>query len=198
MKKALRIPVITVGRINHPSWLKILSPRGRRTWWPWVARSWLIPIFPGKPLRGRKRRSVSASPAMRVVTSASFSNSTSGARSTPPRGGKKRFPAPKAAAPKRVVVIGAGPAGMEAAHAAWERGHEVLLMETSPEVGGQLNLASLPPGRKEIENFRSFLRDRLQRSDVKILKAKSATALLCERIRTRRGDSGRGSSSPKN
>ena len=65
---------------------------------------------------------------------------------------------------------------MEAAHAAWERGHKVLLMEASPELGGQLNLASLPPGRKEIENFRSFLRGRLQRSDVKILKAKSATA----------------------
>ena len=63
---------------------------------------------------------------------------------------------------------------MEAAHAAWERGHKVLLMEANPELGGQLNLASLPPGRKEIENFRNFLQTRLQRSDVKILKPKNA------------------------
>jgi NADPH-dependent 2,4-dienoyl-CoA reductase/sulfur reductase-like enzyme len=65
---------------------------------------------------------------------------------------------------------------MEAAHVVWERGHKVFLMEANPELGGQLNLASLPPGRKEIENFRNFLQTRLQRTDVKILKPKSATA----------------------
>jgi NADPH-dependent 2,4-dienoyl-CoA reductase/sulfur reductase-like enzyme len=67
---------------------------------------------------------------------------------------------------------------MEAAHAARERGHDVLLMEAGHELGGQLNLAFLPPGRKEIERFCKFLKDRLQRSGVKILKGKRATTSL--------------------
>jgi pyruvate/2-oxoglutarate dehydrogenase complex dihydrolipoamide dehydrogenase (E3) component len=50
-------------------------------------------------------------------------------------------------------------------------------------VGGQLNLASIPPGRKEIENFRKFLQIRIQKGDAKILKAKSATAALMKEYR---------------
>ncbi len=57
---------------------------------------------------------------------------------------------PAAASPRRVIVVGAGPAGLEAARVAAERGHEVIVLEAATEPGGQVGLARRPPGRAEI------------------------------------------------
>ena len=66
--------------------------------------------------------------------------------------GREAEPAvPKADPAKRIVVVGAGPAGMEAACRARDRGHDVTLIDKGRRVGGQLLLAAVPPGRKEIE-----------------------------------------------
>ncbi len=55
----------------------------------------------------------------------------------------------KASEPKKVMVVGGGPAGMSAAVAAHERGHRVTLFESASRLGGQLFLAAAPPGRSE-------------------------------------------------
>ncbi|HET9608257.1 MAG TPA: FAD-dependent oxidoreductase, partial [Acidimicrobiales bacterium] len=52
--------------------------------------------------------------------------------------------------PRRVVVVGAGPAGLEAARAAAERGHRVTVLERSPQPGGQVRLAASVPSRAEL------------------------------------------------
>ena len=51
---------------------------------------------------------------------------------------------------RKVVVVGAGPAGLEAARVARERGHEVVLFEKSAAVGGQVNLAAKAPKREQM------------------------------------------------
>ena len=57
----------------------------------------------------------------------------------------------KSTGPKRkVVVVGAGPAGLEAARVARERGHDVVLFEKGPQVGGQVNLAAKAPKREQM------------------------------------------------
>jgi len=57
----------------------------------------------------------------------------------------------KATGPKRkVVVVGAGPAGLEAARVARERGHDVVLFEKQGQVGGQVNLAAKAPKREQM------------------------------------------------
>lgn len=55
-----------------------------------------------------------------------------------------------AAEPKRVLVVGGGPAGLEAARAAAERGHEVILAEASSRLGGNFLLAGMQPRRAQI------------------------------------------------
>jgi len=56
----------------------------------------------------------------------------------------------KAAARKKVVIVGAGAAGLEAARVAGERGHEVLVLEAAPKAGGQILLAAQTPRRREM------------------------------------------------
>jgi 2,4-dienoyl-CoA reductase-like NADH-dependent reductase (Old Yellow Enzyme family)/thioredoxin reductase len=62
-------------------------------------------------------------------------------------GGDRFEPAP---APKRLLVVGGGPAGLEAARVAAERGHQVTLAEASDRLGGQFRLAGLQPRRAQI------------------------------------------------
>ncbi|MHA1362344.1 MAG: FAD-dependent oxidoreductase [Candidatus Freyarchaeota archaeon] len=57
-----------------------------------------------------------------------------------------------AAKRKKVLIIGGGPAGMEAARVAKLRGHDVTLYEKSNTLGGQLNLAAAPQDRREFKN----------------------------------------------
>jgi NADPH-dependent 2,4-dienoyl-CoA reductase/sulfur reductase-like enzyme len=51
---------------------------------------------------------------------------------------------------KKVVIVGAGPAGLEAARVAAERGHEVVVFEAAPEAGGQILLTARSPRRREM------------------------------------------------
>jgi 2,4-dienoyl-CoA reductase-like NADH-dependent reductase (Old Yellow Enzyme family)/thioredoxin reductase len=56
----------------------------------------------------------------------------------------------KAPSPRKIVVVGAGPSGLEAARVASERGHHVVVLEAAPQPGGQIRLTALSPRRKEM------------------------------------------------
>ncbi|MCP4753573.1 MAG: FAD-dependent oxidoreductase, partial [Proteobacteria bacterium] len=64
--------------------------------------------------------------------------------------------------PKTVVVAGGGPAGMEFALTAAQRGHAVTLHEAEDKLGGQVNLAKASPGKEELGNITRSLEQRMQ------------------------------------
>ncbi|MDE0308386.1 MAG: NADH:flavin oxidoreductase [Acidiferrobacterales bacterium] len=69
---------------------------------------------------------------------------------------------------RRVVVVGAGPAGLEAARVCSERGHDVVLFEAADQPGGQLNTAARVERRREILGVTDWLYGQLQRLSVEM------------------------------
>jgi 2,4-dienoyl-CoA reductase-like NADH-dependent reductase (Old Yellow Enzyme family)/thioredoxin reductase len=70
--------------------------------------------------------------------------------------------------PKRVFVVGGGPAGLEAARVAAERGHRVTLAEASDRLGGQFRLAGLQPRRAQILDLIAWYERQLQQLQVEL------------------------------
>ena len=68
----------------------------------------------------------------------------------------------------KVLVVGGGPAGLEAARVAAERGHEVTLVEAGPELGGQFRLAGLQPRRGQITELIGWYERSLRELGVRI------------------------------
>ncbi|QKC86897.1 FAD-dependent oxidoreductase [Mesorhizobium sp. NZP2077] len=74
----------------------------------------------------------------------------------------------KASRPNRVLVVGGGPAGLEAARVAAERGHTVTLAEASSVLGGNFRLAGLQPRRAQILELLEWYERQLQRLNVEV------------------------------
>lgn len=71
-----------------------------------------------------------------------------------------------AADKKKVVIIGAGPAGLEAARVAKSKGHEVILFEQETRLGGQLNIASNPPRKSEMNRAVNYLSNEMKELNI--------------------------------
>ena len=67
---------------------------------------------------------------------------------------------------RKILVVGGGPAGCEAARVAAERGHNVTLVEASGELGGQFRLAGLQPRRGQITDYLAWMERQLHRLGV--------------------------------
>jgi len=69
---------------------------------------------------------------------------------------------------RRVVVVGAGPAGLQAARVAAQRGHEVTLVGASQQLGGKLRWEAELPGREEYRNVLFWMERQLRDTQAKI------------------------------
>lgn len=81
-------------------------------------------------------------------------------------GGDRFLPAQT---PRKILVVGGGVAGLEAARVAAERGHQVTLIEASNRLGGQFHLAGLQPRRGQIGDFLDWYARQLEKLQVKVL-----------------------------
>ncbi len=70
--------------------------------------------------------------------------------------------------PKKIAVVGAGPAGLAAATVAAERGHRVSLFDAAGEIGGQFNVAKRVPGKEEFHETLRYFRNKLESTGVEL------------------------------
>ncbi|MGB1203639.1 MAG: FAD-dependent oxidoreductase, partial [Alloalcanivorax venustensis] len=75
----------------------------------------------------------------------------------------------RTATPKKVAVVGAGPAGLACATVAAERGHDVTLFDQAGEIGGQFNMAKVIPGKEEFHETLRYFQKRIERTGVKVV-----------------------------
>jgi len=166
VKDVVSIPVMTSNRIITPEQAERILEQGRADLIG-IGRGLLAdPEWPKKAREGRERE-------IRHCISCTYcAKVTMGpmpvACTVNPRLGRERelqlTPATK---PKTVFIAGGGPAGLEAARVAAIRGHKVVLYEKD-KLGGQLNLACIPPGKDEIRLFHDFEQEQLDKLGVKI------------------------------
>lgn len=142
IKKVVSVPVMTAGRMNEDLAEKILEEGDADI--IGIGRGlWADPEMPRKILEGRPEDIV------RCTRCASCEDPVTQpriCRVNPSLGREKEMDMSQAQVRKKVMVIGGGPAGMEAARVATLRGHDVTLYEKSSALGGRLKLASMIKG----------------------------------------------------
>jgi len=85
--------------------------------------------------------------------------------------------------PKKVMVVGAGPAGLEAARVAATRGHDVTIYEKEKEPGGQMRLACVPPMKQEMSLGVKYLRRQVEKARVKVVMNTEVTPELVDEVK---------------
>lgn len=166
IKSVVDIPVITVGRINDPVFAEEILLEDRADL---VAMGRALVADPFLPLKSMQDKLEDIN--MCIACMRCSERTSSGLRlkcAVNVNVGKEReYRLVPADERKRVLVIGGGPAGMEAARTLALRGHQVVLYEKD-RLGGQLNLASVPPHKEEIKNLTRYLTTQLKRLQVEV------------------------------
>lgn len=85
--------------------------------------------------------------------------------------------------PKKVLVVGGGPAGMEAARVAALRGHQVMLYERNDQLGGQLLFASKPPYKNDLVTLTDYLAKQIHKLGIQVELTKEVTPELIAGIK---------------
>jgi 2,4-dienoyl-CoA reductase-like NADH-dependent reductase (Old Yellow Enzyme family)/thioredoxin reductase len=165
VKQVVDVPVIAVGRIHDPERAEQILADGRADFIA-MGRPMLADAeLPSKVASGhadRVRKCISCENCIDAMEQR-FSVDCA----VNPRTGKEReLAAARASRARRVVVIGSGPAGMECARVAAERGHHVTLFERDTQTGGALLWASIL--HPENGPFLRWLRDEVGRGPVKV------------------------------
>ena len=169
IKELVDLPVIGIGRINTPALAEQMLREGKMDLVGMVRELIADPHFPNKARAGRTddirmcvacNQSCTGRQAMHLPITCIYN---------PVTGHEKRWADPGLAeVSKRVVVIGGGPAGMEVARVAAERGHSVVLFERSDRLGGQVKLAMRTPNRESFEEIILFFENQLDKLGVDV------------------------------
>ncbi len=157
--EGINTPVITSNRLNMPEVAEAVLARGDADMVS-LARPFLADAeFVNKAAQGRRDEINTCIACNQACLDHTFANRLCSCLVNPRACHETELTISKSAVPKRIAVVGAGPAGLAAATTLAERGHEVHLFDAAAGIGGQFNMARRVPGKEEFaETLRYFAR----------------------------------------
>ncbi len=168
IKKAVRIPVGTVGKIMEPKMAEEILRQGKADLIAMGRALLADPEFPQKARDGRFEDIRPCIACLQGCRDHLYQGLPITCLVNPRAGMEEEYKIEPATIKKKVLIIGGGPGGMEAARVAALRGHDVTLAEKENHLGGQFYLASLPDGKGEIRAYLGYLSGQLKKLGVKI------------------------------
>jgi 2,4-dienoyl-CoA reductase (NADPH2) len=159
LRKELKVPLITSNRINMPDVAEAVLERGDADLVS-MARPMLADAdLMVKALEGREDEINTCIACNQACLDHTFTGQLVSCLVNPRACRETELTYAPAAQPRRIAVVGAGPAGLSYATVAAQRGHKVTLFDAGAEIGGQFNLAKRIPGKEEFyETLRYYRR----------------------------------------
>jgi NAD(H)-dependent 7beta-hydroxy-3-oxo-delta4-cholenoic acid oxidoreductase len=183
IKQVVNVPVMAVGRINDPRLAEHFLERGYVDMTVMGRALLADPDLPNKAAEGRFDDIAPCVGCSLGCVGEQMQLRSMTCVINPTVGREKEMTIQPAARPKKVLVIGGGPGGLEAARVAAMRGHEVTLCEKSGKLGGQLNLAAMAPTKQEIVQWIQYLVRQAQKAGVRIELNKEVTPELVDELK---------------
>ncbi|MEE0511917.1 MAG: NAD(P)/FAD-dependent oxidoreductase [Peptococcaceae bacterium] len=167
IKKVVDIPVIAAGRITEPILAEEIISSGKADLVTMARASLADPELPNKAARGAFQEINYCIGCLQGCTFGCLVN--------PRTGHETEYDLSPALDTKRVYIAGGGIAGCEAAIIAAKKGHQVTLFESHSTLGGQWQLACVPPGKTDFSSFGSWQKYQLSQLGVDVLLNQTLT-----------------------
>ena len=175
VKEYVNVPVGTVGRIIEPKKAANIIKEGKADFVVMGRGLLADPEWPKKAMEGRYddiRECIACNQGCidnihRMKPFTCLQN--------PVIGREREFEIRKAETPKKVAVIGGGPAGLESARVAALRGHDVTLYEKEADVGGQVRMGRVPPNRGDLGKMTDYLAGQVRKLGIQLELGKNVT-----------------------
>ena len=176
LRGEVKLPLIATNRINDPGVAEAILARGDADMVsmarPFLADADLV----AKAAAGRAAEINTCIACNQACLDHIFERAVATCLVNPFACRETELAATPAAKPRRIGVVGAGPAGLACALTAAERGHAVTLFDAAPEIGGQFNLARRIPGKEEFAETLRYFDRRLSALGVERVLGRAATA----------------------
>lgn len=175
IKEISTVPVFVVGKINDANYAEhVITNRGIDG--VVMGRALLADSeLPNKALAGKFDDIAPCTSCGIGCTTREEGRTTATCIINPTVGKEEEMKLTKAAKSKKVVIIGGGVAGLEAARVLALRGHRVKIFEKEQKLGGQINIASVPPFKQEMTKWVIYLSNAVQKLGVELELGKEVT-----------------------